>query len=270
MNPNLEQPKIPTQQELRETSFNNHFDYINEQTHYTVWDELAGKQYENKYSTDLTAFLTAITVNNKEKIENLENPHGLISALRLAGIKNVAEVGPGSQFNESLILPVRHPFQSAGCKLLVITDDFGEESKSKFKDQGIEVVDKEAGNLGNENLNLDLVFAHNVFSLGGHYTAGRYDTDPINIIKLITNSVIDLIKQLSDNPNASIILTETYDFMPLDRGLIEKEAVVLSWIDSTNMNASICRSAVENESDYVVDIYNRAPRLVVLQKKLNN
>ncbi len=256
--------------ETKEASFLLRVHDILSEMHQGILKEIGGAQYENKFCWTFAGVVGALAPDSTESIKGL-NKEKFIELLKQNSIKKVAEVGAGA---DSMIFPLRSTFKAAGCEMLGIGTDLPLWQRNDFNNAQIQIIKKEAGNLKDEKLDLDLVIAHNVFSLGGQLTAGRFGDDSKKMIQLINSAVVDVIHQLSDNPRASVVLFEGFDLMPLDKAIIAKEANILSWEKQNTDHGWRFRAHADDPDyadiyePYVRDIYKQAPNFVVLQKKI--
>ncbi len=251
-------------QEKKEEEFWKHLDALTDSGNVTVLENIGGREYDNKFSLDFKGIVTALRQGNDAQTE-LRTLDNFAEVLKAAHIKKAAEVGAGTPYS-SMIQKLAPAFNTAGIQLFSIGDSSGKYDP-EFEKDGIRVIPEEAGDLPEEKLDLDLVIAHNVFSLGGQFTAGRDYKDSDEPIHWVTIGVLDLVKHLSDNPQATIVLSEAYDIMPLDREAIAKEVNILCWHKMHTSGGWIYRAEIMYDDELTKRVYRDAPNFVVLQKK---
>ncbi|HEV7702224.1 MAG TPA: hypothetical protein VGO63_02155 [Candidatus Paceibacterota bacterium] len=251
------------EQEVREADFQKNINQILKDIHYKYLSKIADMEYENKFAYDFAGMLAALSRDSKQSFKDIDNEK-FAELLKKNDIKRVAEVGPGSD-KSSMVLPLKPAFDSAGSELYVI-QPLLDYTQDKFEAKGINVINKSAGRLENAKLNLDIIIAHRVFSIGGQAIAVNIE-DCKNNIKKVTHSVLDLIHQFSDNPNALMVLFGG-SIMVLDRSEIEKEAEVLCWKSFDNETDSMLKDSIRDMDElYLEKIYDNAPNFIVLKKK---
>lgn len=246
------------------TKFTKRVQDILSQTHYTFLKDIAGHSYENKFCWSFAGMMAILAPNKKQNLKDL-NREKLISLLQQKNIRKICEVGPGTPA-ESMLYPLAPLLQEAGCEISVMASDLSEFTRDNYAEEGITIIRKEAGKVQDPTLSFDIVIAHNVFSLGGQLTAGRWNDNPEEIIAAIEKGVLDIVQSMSTNPCASIILTEQYDILPIDRSVMNVHMNILSWHALQTDNGWLYKNQ-EHFSAQVRQIYNDAPNFIVLQKK---
>lgn len=251
-------------QEKQEELFWKHLESLTDSGSLDVLKTIGGREYNNKFSLDLKGIVSALTLDQNSPVA-MNTLEDFANVLKSANIKKAAEVGAGIPYS-SMIQKLVPAFQKAGVELLAIGDS-SPKYDAEFEKDGIRVIPEHAGNLSAEKLNLDLVIAHNVFSLGGQFTAGREYRNPDEPIHWVTDGVLDVVKHLSDNPRATIVLYEGYDIMPLDREAIAKEADILCWRKLHTDGGWMYREEDMYDDELSKRVYKESPNFVVLQKK---
>lgn len=222
-------------------------------------------QYYNRAGWIFNGIVTALAPDKNDVIKNF-NAQTFANLLKRSNIKQVAEVGAGSE-NESILFPLVDLFRNGGASMIMI-GGYSQHSKSEFTKKGITTVSEYAGQLAQQNLKLglDLIVARDVFSIGGTGFANMEIDEKINDVN---HAVIDLIHQLSDNPNAAIFLIEGWDILLLDRTIISKYADVMCWYPMHTTNGYLFRSPdyVEIYKPEIRSVLKNSANFVVLRKK---
>jgi hypothetical protein len=214
--------------------------------------ELVGPhfEYRNRFHTLLSGMMAALTHGWSHSQLSTPWPNILTHALKANNFKHVLEVGGGTY---PALKELAGPIHAAGCQLYSLG---GLPSPHSIEIEGF------AGNMKTSTA-FDLVVANNVFSVGGQMRSNFRD-----ISESATNGVLDLIRHLSNNPAAFIVLTETYDVLLLDRKRIEKAASVDLWQKRiTEMSGFIRNNAQDEPDPRMRQIFAQAPNLVILRKK---
>ncbi|MEK6972751.1 MAG: hypothetical protein AABW72_01795 [archaeon] len=164
-------------------------------------------------------------------------PEIFAQAVRQKGIRSIAEVGAG----ETGILTEANDLLGKSRVKRYSVGGMSDREKSACRRLGIEVIPEYAGDLSRRHKGkCDLIVASNVFSFGGS-DAGVGSNSMNRAFLQNTKAVVDLIKTLSNNPNARIVLTEAEDCLLLARKEIERYARVERWQQTDMPNARYIR-----------------------------
>ncbi len=231
------------------------------QIHYKFLINIGGIQWENRVVWPFSG-LMAVLADKKMDMGTL-TADTVIKILQKNKVRHICEIGAGNTA-ESVIYPLAEIFRKAGCKMTVIERRISTATISAYESKGISVLHKNAGEINDSSFGADIIIARNVFSIGGQGVGGSLSDDPQETINDIEKAVLDTINCLSTNPSATIILTEGYDILPIDKTVIEKKAKVVAWCEWGSSNAWMYKG----ERDFppnVQRIYNQSPNFVILQ-----
>lgn len=237
-----------------------------------VYDFLEKKydlNFANKYYWLFTSVFAALTRGWTRPMFRQPTEHIFLKALKSKAIRKVAEVGPGE---DGMLLRMAGLFRKAGCKMSVIGTGINTE---RCKNAGIAAIDGWAGQISSESArNFDLVIAKDVFSFGGSAEQDFGKDSLRNAIDNATNGTLDLVRRLSGNKNATIVLTEDIDALLVDRKKIEPFARVIRWERLVTNNGMELRTKGEHELELGwIDqsharVVRESPNVIVLQKRI--
>lgn len=247
----------------KERNFSRYVERVEQVNANKFFTDIKDSSFECKFEKILNGMLAVLSDDMDRDPVTKEKFAGL---LKKNAIRRMAEVGP-LDYNNSLLVPLQGVLAEGDCKAIMI-GQIPNHDEWKFEEAGFAVIDKEAGELSADKLDLDFVVAHNVFSIGGQINSYRTLEGQEEFVNMLSGSVLDLVRQLSDNPHAAIVLTETYDLMPLDREAISAEADIIAWEAIPTMNGHNFRLEDDGyESLRMRQAFCQAPNFVVLRKK---